>query len=228
MLYILSCCKPVPVDCRYHTYETILTLTCCNTNIICCKRHFLFLDIKNSENTGFLTYFWVVVKVSGWVTSVNGCSPYNPAFLAWNGSRLGKHQSGHSLRLKGIKRQIQVIGKSVITPHVCDMSGVIVLTSCVCVCVCASVSLSWVDGQTYGLEFWHGGQVEGYLGQVRRSKVKVTRSNNVHWDTPLTSESLVCSRPAKQETHEYNVGCFQSVCVFFVIGKSVILVSTKT
>ena len=25
------------------------------------------------------------------------------------------------------------------------------------------------NGQTYGLEFWHGGQMEGYKGQVRRS-----------------------------------------------------------
>ena len=55
---------------------------------------------------------------------------------------------------------------SIFTPHVSDMMGVIVLTSS----VCASVSLSWANGQTYGLEFWHGGQVEGYLGQVSRSR----------------------------------------------------------
>ncbi len=28
------------------------------------------------------------------------------------------------------------------------------------------VLLSQPNGQTYILEFWHGGQVEGYLGQV--------------------------------------------------------------
>ncbi len=51
----------------------------------------------------------------------------------------------------------------------------------VCLSVCLSVSLSQPNGQTYKLEFWHGGLVEGYLGQLcgSRSKVKVTRSNNV-------------------------------------------------
>ncbi len=29
--------------------------------------------------------------------------------------------------------------------------------------VCPSVSLSKPNGQTYGPEIWHGGQVEGYL-----------------------------------------------------------------
>ena len=33
--------------------------------------------------------------------------------------------------------------------------------------------------------------MEGYLGQGHRSSVKVTRSKNVHWDVPLTSESIV-------------------------------------
>ncbi len=56
--------------------------------------------------------------------------------------------------------------------------GVIVLASCVSV----SVSLSWPNGQTYRLEFWHVGQVEEYLGQVgHRSKVKVTRSKMFLW-----------------------------------------------
>ena len=49
--------------------------------------------------------------------------------------------------------------------------------------------------------------MEGYLGQGHKSKVKVTRSKNVHWDAPLTSESLVY-RPAKEEIQEYDVGCF--------------------
>ncbi len=32
--------------------------------------------------------------------------------------------------------------------------------------------------------------MEGYLDQVRRSKIKVTRSKNVHWNIPFSSESL--------------------------------------
>ena len=32
--------------------------------------------------------------------------------------------------------------------------------------------------------------MKGYLGQGHRSKVKVMRSKNVHWNIPLTSESL--------------------------------------
>ena len=58
--------------------------------------------------------------------------------------------------------------------------GAIVLTSCVSVCL---LPLSRLNGQTYGPEFQHVGQVEGYLGQFEvqghRSKVKVTRSKNV-------------------------------------------------
>ena len=58
-----------------------------------------------------------------------------------------------------------------------------------------------------------------HLGQVHRSKVKVTGSKNVHLDVPLTSESP-SYRPAKEEAREYNwweynVRCFQSVCVCF-------------
>ena len=41
-----------------------------------------------------------------------------------------------------------------------------------------------LNGRAHGLEFWHGGQVEGYVGQGHRSKVnvkvKVKRSKNVH------------------------------------------------
>ncbi len=38
----------------------------------------------------------------------------------------------------------------VITPHVCDVSGVIVLTSSVCVCLSVCVlPLSRLNGQTY-------------------------------------------------------------------------------
>ena len=49
---------------------------------------------------------------------------------------------------------------NVITPHVSDVMGVIVLTSFVCVSVCLSVSLYQPNGQTYRLDFWHVGQVK--------------------------------------------------------------------
>ena len=63
-----------------------------------------------------------------------------------------------------------------ITPHVSDVSGVIVLTSCVCLCVCVCVCLlplQRANRQTDSLDFWHGGQVEEYLGQVCRSRSQV-------------------------------------------------------
>ncbi len=41
--------------------------------------------------------------------------------------------------------------------------------------------------------------MEGYLGQVCRSRVKVMKSKNVHSDIPLTYESLVYG-PADEET----------------------------
>ena len=61
---------------------------------------------------------------------------------------------------------------AIFTPHVFDVSGVIVLTLCVCVCLSVrlSVSLSQPKGQKYRLEFRHGGQVKEYLGQVNRSR----------------------------------------------------------
>ncbi len=43
------------------------------------------------------------------------------------------------------------VNVSLITPHVCDVSGVVGLTLCVCSCV----SLSWPKGQTCRLEFCH-------------------------------------------------------------------------
>ena len=54
--------------------------------------------------------------------------------------------------------------------HPASTTGVIVLTRSVRLCV----SLSHVNGQTHTPEFWQGGQVEGYLGQVHwaRSWVK--------------------------------------------------------
>ena len=62
---------------------------------------------------------------------------------------------------------------NIFTPHVCDVSGVIVLTLSVCLCVCLCVCglpLSRPNEQTYRLEFRHLGQVEGYVGQVFRSR----------------------------------------------------------
>ena len=101
----------------------------------------------------------------------------------------------------------------IITPHVSDVSGVIVLTSCVCL----SVSLSQPNRRTYRLEFWHGGQVEGYLGQGHRSRSQGQKMfiGMFH----LTFDSLVYGH-AKEDTQEYDwpeydVGCFQSICVFF-------------
>ncbi len=67
--------------------------------------------------------------------------------------------------------------------HVSDVSGVIVLPLSVCLCVRPSVSLSRLNGQTYKLEFWHGCQVEGYLGQVYRSRSRGQKMSNgvFHW-----------------------------------------------
>ena len=39
--------------------------------------------------------------------------------------------------------------------HPASAEGVIVLTSCVCLSVRLSVSLSWLNGMTYRLGFWH-------------------------------------------------------------------------
>ncbi len=36
------------------------------------------------------------------------------------------------------------------------------------VTVCVYVYLALTGEQTYGLEFWHGGQMDDYLGQVGR------------------------------------------------------------
>ena len=63
------------------------------------------------------------------------------------------------------------VGIKVITPQVCDLSGVIVLTLSVCVCVCLCVlPLSQTKGQTYKIEFRYVAQVEVYLGHVQRSR----------------------------------------------------------
>ena len=53
---------------------------------------------------------------------------------------------------------------TVITPGVSDGCNSFDIV-CLCVCVCL-LPLSRPNGQTYGSEFQHLGQVEGYLGQV--------------------------------------------------------------
>ncbi len=104
-----------------------------------------------------------------------------------------------------------------ITPHIPDVTGVIVLTSCVCLCVCL-LPLWWSKGQTYRLEFCYGGQVEGYQGQGRRSRSKanVNRSKYV-----FIVISIMC--PLAQNVMYHGCGCgirrgmFQSVCIFMTI-----------
>ncbi len=83
------------------------------------------------------------------------------------------------------------------SPLITGVMGVIVLT--LCVSVFLSVHLAIPAEQTYGLEFLHGGLVEGYLGQGHWTKGKVMRSKFFRWDVPLTSESFVHG----QETQEY-------------------------
>ncbi len=51
-----------------------------------------------------------------------------------------------------------------------DNSFDIVCVSTVCKSVRLSVSLYQTNEQTYRLDFWHGGQVKGNLGQVGRSR----------------------------------------------------------
>ncbi len=62
----------------------------------------------------------------------------------------------------------------VYAPHASDVMGIIVLALSlslrVCVCVCVSISLSRPNERTSRLEFWHGGQVEGYLVRFYRSR----------------------------------------------------------
>ena len=69
------------------------------------------------------------------------------------------------------------VGCQLFTPRISDGCNSFDI---VCLCVCL-LPLSCLNGQTYRPEFWYVGQVEGYLGQVQRSrsKVKVTRSKNV-------------------------------------------------
>ncbi len=84
----------------------------------------------------------------------------------------------------------------------------------VCLWLCVSVTTLTAERTDVRTWIWHAGQVEGYLGQVHMSRSR--GQNNVSWDVPLTSKSRGYG-PAKEETQEYDVGCFQSVCVFFGI-----------
>ncbi len=106
----------------------------------------------------------------------------------------------------------------VITSHVSDVMGVIVLTLFVCLCVCVSVCyLS--HGRTYrhiDLNFgmkvkWKDIQVK-FIGQGHKSNVKVTTSKNVHlgrsidiWEPflDLPKKKLVGTRPGmfSKRTH---------------------------
>ncbi len=71
-----------------------------------------------------------------------------------------------------MSQSVKMFG-NIITPHVFDVSGVIVFDT-----VCLS-PLSWPNGQAYRLNFWYAGQMEGYLGQGRsRSYVKGHNVNN--------------------------------------------------
>ncbi len=106
----------------------------------------------------------------------------NGRFVLGTKGPLAVREGPTNLLLAKVKNVSGRIG--IITPHVSDVIGVIVLTSYtyMCVCVCPSVSLSGPNGRTNNrLDFWHGGQVDEYLGQVLRSRsmVKVTRSKKM-------------------------------------------------
>ena len=59
-------------------------------------------------------------------------------------------------KITSMKTWVKCVAYCIFTPHVSDVTGVIVLTSSVRL----SISLSQPNGQTCGLEFWHGGQDE--------------------------------------------------------------------
>ncbi len=56
--------------------------------------------------------------------------------------------------------------------------------------------------------------MEGYLGQVHMSKVKVTRSKNVHWDVPLTSDNIVLMDLPMKKLRNATWGVFKAYAVF--------------
>ncbi len=95
-----------------------------------------------------------------------------------------------------------------------------------------SVSLSRSNGQASEPDFWYVGEVEGYLGEVSRSKVKTTRSKIVFlWDV-LIGCKIRClkmsPKAVKEAMKEYHyttvrpktctqTGCTQSVCSFISV-----------
>ncbi len=62
----------------------------------------------------------------------------------------------------------------------CNSFDIVCVCVCVCVCLCVCVlPLSRLNRQTYRLEFRYVGQLEGYLGQLRRSRSCV--KDQGHW-----------------------------------------------
>ncbi len=85
-------------------------------------------------------------------------------------------------------------------------------------------------------DYWHVGQVEGYLGQVRRSKTKIP---NPYWHNVLDkylvrfgTDGSVKEVVQGYNFREYEAGCFHNiwVCFFFrfTIGLIVIYQSIKS
>ena len=73
-----------------------------------------------------------------------------------------------------IHRWAQTLRKRLL--HPASATDVIVLTSCVCL-----LPLACLNGQTYRPVFWYVGQVEGYLGQVQRSRSPGQKKSNGKW-----------------------------------------------
>ncbi len=81
-----------------------------------------------------------------------------------------------------------------------------------CVCVCLSVSHGQTDEHTD-----HGGPVEEYLCQVRRSRScdsKVPRSKNVLWSLCFKSDVLM--QLLIEATEKCDLGCFKAYVIFFM------------
>ena len=56
-----------------------------------------------------------------------------------------------------------------------------------------------------------------FVGQGHRSNVKVTRSKNVHWDIPLTSESLAKKKLRNTTGRNTTWGVFKAYAVSLFI-----------
>ncbi len=103
------------------------------------------------------------------------------------------------------KNSNAMVRKEIIFLHPASATGVIVLTSSVCVSVCVLPFSQW-NGQTYGPELQHIGQVEGYIGQVRRSrsKVKFPRSKNLYMGISMELLLEIIDGDANDATEEYD------------------------